>query len=567
VRAHAHAALSTLAALFISVACQTPVPATTCVVVDDCPPGYRCAEEGFCVSADGGSGADGGSMDDGSVREDAGPTLPVEIVNLSATPSTIEWGSAVQISWETRHASTCRLDGVELATTGTVDRRPLASRWFVLSCQNAIGAARAQTEVTVQCSSPQTVDLGDVTEIVSQAELDALVADVNGCFELVGDLQIHDSVDIFELSALGGLTRVDGDLDLWGNQALASLDGLESLALVTDDLRVGRFISALDTDVGNPALRTVRGLSGLRLVGGDLELQDTPIESLAGLEQLREVGGQLVIEELLPVPDLRPLARLERVGSRLELDDLPVVSSLTGLEALVSVDKLFIDDMVNLVDLTALSNLGAVRSIALVNNNQLADLSGLEQIRGVSGDVEIRECDALVSIAPLAQAFEPTLERLQIVGNDRLSSLDAFAGLQAVVADADATCEVAAALNNTCMGSLRVVNNGDLASLAGLGGLTQIDADLAVMDNPSLASLAPLSSVVTLGGDLRVEANATLGDVALNPACSFAGPDLTVKDNPSLAQASAQELADAWTGAGPPGSFNVTVENNGTALP
>jgi len=543
------------AGLLVS-ACRVPQPAVSCTDDADCPGTTTCAEAGFCVTA---------SVDGGEETEHSGP---ITILSFMATPTSIEYGESVQLSWQTQNADDCSIDHLPVSPVagGQETRQPVASRFIYLFCTNTDSEAQAEVEVQVSCSSPSflILDPNEPTYVTSRAELETLVDGISGCFELEGDLHIKDSDDIEDLMPLFGLVRVDGEIALYNNLALDNLEGLNALAEVTDDLFIGWYDSDLGYDLGNPNLRSIRGLRGLRYVWDDLEIQDNyELESISGLEELREVHGELSVEDLDLVTNLRPLRRLTLVGWQLDLDDLPRVTSLDGLEALTSVERLTIDALENLEDVSALSNLTAARSISLLELTDLDDLTGLEQVRGLTGVLEVRECDRLANLAPLTQAIGSTLERLIIIQNELLQDLGALSGLTALVdPDPNTPCDdLNTIASGRCPGSLTITRNSRLQGLSGLEGVTTIDGGLTVVENATLPSLSMLGGVTTLGGNLRVESNASLSSLGLDHSCSFGGAGLSISENPQLSQAEAQALADAWTSALP--GVVVRVEGNG----
>ena len=105
---------------------------------------------------------------------------------------------------------------------------------------------------------------GDV-ELNTQEDLEALIEQGGGSFEITGSLLIQRS-SIRSLNGLNSLTLIGEDLLITNNDSLASLVGLNNLTEVGRDLRI-RF---------NDSLFTVEGLNGLAEIGRDLDMGVTP---------------------------------------------------------------------------------------------------------------------------------------------------------------------------------------------------------------------------------------------------------------------------------------------------
>ena len=119
----------------------------------------------------------------------------------------------------------------------------------------------------------------------SQSELDSFSG--YPC-STVGSLKIKEAVagDIIDLSALSGVTKVLGDLQVFDNTALEHLIGLDNLYSV----------------------------------GGNVDFfRNEKLSSLHGLEKLTEVGGFLDVSFSDYLHNVDALAGLQSVGTKLRL--------------------------------------------------------------------------------------------------------------------------------------------------------------------------------------------------------------------------------------------------------
>ena len=109
----------------------------------------------------------------------------------------------------------------------------------------------------------------------------------NPRYEIVGDVELSKRKDI---SDLGNLVRVDGDLNL----VFSSIQSLGNLKYVAGDLFLHNTpIQSLGNLVrvdGDLDLRrsSIQSLENLQYVGGNLNLVRTPIKSLGNLEYIGE---------------------------------------------------------------------------------------------------------------------------------------------------------------------------------------------------------------------------------------------------------------------------------------
>ncbi|MCB9779280.1 MAG: hypothetical protein H6742_12005 [Alphaproteobacteria bacterium] len=211
---------------------------------------------------------------------------------------------------------------------------------------------------------------------LSTLELDAL--------EWVGGLEIEDG----ELASLRlpALQMVDGTLRLEALDDLVDLDGLA-------DLRCWRGVQLID-------LQRLASASALR--GRTDHPTDVAVErcrelaDLDWLEDVETVDGSVSLVALPRLSSLGALAELRSVAGPVRLDTCRVVADLTGLASLESVGGLTIEDMDVLVDLSGLEALRHVEGdLNIVENDELFDVVELASLERVTGDLTITDNRAL----------------------------------------------------------------------------------------------------------------------------------------------------------------------------
>ena len=165
-------------------------------------------------------------------------------------------------------------------------------------------------------------------------------------------------------------------------------------------------LTALDLD-GNALLTTLTGLESLAVVRGELRLGDNPnIIDLAALASLKTLGALTL--ETSAITDLGPLPALEMPG------DLRIV----GNEQLTS--------------LSILAGATTLRSLVLESNPMLAGLPELTALAQVEGDFELRRSAGLTDLSDLA-AVTSVGGRLAVVDNPELLQTDAEAWAAPIV--------------------------------------------------------------------------------------------------------------------------------------
>ena len=268
--------------------------------------------------------------------------------------------------------------------------------------------------------------------------------------ERIGSLRISSNDELIDLSGLPVGLQIDESVEIMSNDGLRSLSGLpEGLQIGRDErTEVSLYIR------GNDGLEDLSGLPvSLTSVPGRVILQDTAVKDLTGLfDHLRDITGLALegnpgLRDLAGIPDGMALRR-DGLGWSLYIVDNPALESLRGLPE-------------SLVELPG--------GISITGNDALVDLTGLEHLRSVGGELYIGKRSQVSLGDPcdweLALGGNAGLQRLT-----GLSSLGAIAGRLVVacnpaLVDVDAFFEL-----GSIGGSLYILDNRALERLTGLGG-------------------------------------------------------------------------------------------------
>ena len=205
----------------------------------------------------------------------------------------------------------------------------------------------------------------------SQTDIDSFPVNYPECIDILGDVLISGA-DITNLYGLGSLVSIGGDLLIESNNILTDLAGLENLESISGSLYIGNlYFGSYPYCNGNASLTSLAGLNALNHIGGNLEIYcNDNLSSLSGLENLVSVEGDIHIgsfetlygftfgnESLLNFSGLDGLGAL---GGNISVAANDNLINFEGMDNLVSIaGNLSIALNNSLEDLTGLDNIDA----------------------------------------------------------------------------------------------------------------------------------------------------------------------------------------------------------------
>ncbi|RLD49958.1 MAG: hypothetical protein DRJ05_20280 [Bacteroidetes bacterium] len=187
-------------------------------------------------------------------------------------------------------------------------------------------------------------------------------------------LSISGNAVLSDLSALGNLTSIPGNLSITQSLSLINLSGLENL------ISIGGYL----TISGNNGLSNLTGLEDLASISGNLGLGGNHfLSNLQGLENLIYIGGGLSIGNNIILSDISALSNLTSIPGSLIISANTLLVNLIGLENInVIGEDLEISSNFSLVSLSSFSNINSIGGELIVNDNDgLASLTGLDSIQ------------------------------------------------------------------------------------------------------------------------------------------------------------------------------------------
>ncbi|TRW27352.1 leucine-rich repeat domain-containing protein [Flavobacterium zepuense] len=373
-----------------------------------------------------------------------------------------------------------------------------------------------------------TYTMSSSMELTTQAQVDAFVASnyssVNGTL-LIGSY--YEETDITDLSGLEHLTDVSGELKIFGNTQLSSLEGLHNLK------------HAESVEIKSNSITDLKGLRSLEGVGQDgpgylIISNNQFLKDLKGLEKITELPW-LRIDNNQALESLAGLTNVTKISS-LDISNCPKLTSLTGLDNVSNLQSLTIGGNTTLTSLEALKNVTSLSYLLIVENNALISLQGLHNATSIQY--------ASIQNNPLINSLQglhnlENAEILEIIGANGLTSLQ---GLEKITTIKDLTIQENTNLtslqglqNLLSVGLLEVHNNQALVTIEQLSTLTQIIppsnnqvSRISISSNNALTSLNGLQNVNPFLGQLNVTYNESLQNLCAITGLTPTGTDVDV---------------------------------------
>jgi len=282
--------------------------------------------------------------------------------------------------------------------------------------------------------------------------------------------------------------------------------GVKSLMGLDNLVRVGSLTLTV-----LPYLTDLQGLGSLEEVAGVFLVRmdhwayvPSQLTSLAGLDSLLHVG-ELIIENSNAIESLTGLESVTEIGT-LELRSLPLLGDLDAFVSLQSLTSLNIAYNDSLADLYGLINVEApIEGLYLRNNPALLDLVGAPPLAPMA-ILSLAGLPAIVDLWGLPP-LPSDLTHIDLYDLPGITDLSPLADLRRLHGSLIIrSCDAIKNLHGlegleSVIGSLTFDSNPALDSLTALSGLTDAHpAVLQIQDSPLLTSLAGLEGIVELRG-------------------------------------------------------------------
>lgn len=349
------------------------------------------------------------------------------------------------------------------------------------------------------------------------------------------DLWITNNSSLTHVRGLE-LSAIDGDITIRNNESLVAVElsfptpVIRSLDIADCPLLTHLdFVSSIEVLDGGLRLdglgiASLSAFSNLRRVGSHLHLEGLTVSNLQGLENLEDVRELRLrrnsnLESLSGLSGLRNIGEEERYAL-VEISENPLLSDLSGLSALESVDVLG----VTLRNNPSLSDASHLLSPLTTLGYFGLRLEGLAPDFAMNGCEELRVCEGDVVLSGLSDL-------------SGLSSLEETEGL--IISHYSGSEWAGFDSLRNVVGHLTITNCDSLESLSGFPSLQQVNGSVSVYRNDRLETLGGFPELSIVGRELTVWGNDSLREVDAFGALRQIGNDsglwgIFVADNPVL---------------------------------
>jgi hypothetical protein len=322
----------------------------------------------------------------------------------------------------------------------------------------------------------------------------------------------------------------------------------------------------------------------------------TTQDEVDALDGVTAVHGMLTVEGTSN-KDGEAITDLSALGSLQAVESLTIkntyATDLTGLANLSSsthesgrLQEVRIDSNAYLQTLAAMADWPPMQELVLVNNHDLTDLTGLDNVTTI-GQLLIHGADDLVSLQGL-QSLEivdggsfsvadcPSLERVEHLAalHTVIGPSIAFGGnesLTRIELPALATVERQLRLDNNPVlseivlgsleeiGGLIIYRNPMMTSMAGFEGVRAIQDDLVLTHMDGLVTLDGLQNLTVIGNRIRLADNPSLVTLAALASAN-------IQRSISLQRNHALLTLDGLQGTGPQLDGSISINNNDSLI-
>lgn len=371
--------------------------------------------------------------------------------------------------------------------------------------------------------------------------------------------------DITEVSAISGGNITDDGGDtitargiVWGTSTGPTVSGNK----IASGGGTGEFSSSLEGLDGNTTyyLRAYATNSAGTAYGNELKFNTLEPEPVAkvfegdirlatqtevddfGGENYSVIVGNVYIQGSLenPIVDLVSLGSWKKIEGELNIFHQTDLRNIDGMEGLSSVSGLtFIGDNLELENLDGLIGLTTANDLQILRNPKLMSLKGLKNLQNLFS-FALMDNDALETIDGLEGVVE--IERaIFIRNNNNLLNLDAFSNLKSMgstlqIWSNDSLRSINGFNNLEYIGNyVSIERNTSLATIKGFGKLKVVEDFFAIRLNEKLIEIDALDSIRD-GHRLEIEANRSLQRINILKSSNFFMGRIYIRFNNSLVE-------------------------------
>ena len=197
------------------------------------------------------------------------------------------------------------------------------------------------------------------------------IAEINGFNSLTsvsGQLRIAQNSQITSIQGFS-ILATSGGVQITNNDLLVSISGFDLLTKITGDLSLNI----------NGSLSTISALNGLTIVEGNISFSSNSFADIGFLNNLTLVDGNVFIANSSTLISLSGLEILEQIGGSLTISNTQIDSILDGLAGLITVGgSISIKDNTDLLSVGIVNLANVLGDIQISNNTSLNDYCELQ---------------------------------------------------------------------------------------------------------------------------------------------------------------------------------------------
>ncbi len=377
----------------------------------------------------------------------------------------------------------------------------------------------SKAEIIEACNAQPVCIVDNDLVFTSQTQIDDFLLEFAECPDVTvnGSITINGD-DIISLTGLSRISSFEGEMLIWDNPLLTSLAGLNNITSIASNLEI----------VNNTVLLDLNGLSNLKSVSGSLIIGNIDVTNGGGNPSLVNLTG---------------LEYLDKVGENLNIVNNVNLTSLIGIENLNPdyIDEIYISYNSSLSNCAIESIcdylLDSDPNISIYNNNDGCNSN--EEVKNecvsfgcfpngvhflsqkelddfniaypncirINGDVIINGND--INNLSALESINLINGNLEIINTDILSDLHGLEELDSII-------------GSFILGSDDRGGNKALISIENLSDLVVITGDLSIENNSILPSLKGLDSInPEFINDVSIKNNSSLSFCSINSICNF----------------------------------------------
>lgn len=378
--------------------------------------------------------------------------------------------------------------------------------------------------LTSICGLDSLVVLNSI-DINSNPLLDSLCYDFILNNQLLGSLTIAGNDSLKNLKGLDSLSFIDGDVLIIYNNQLINTEGLNQLKVVKGSLNISDNQNLTNIQLNsiekiakesnnpdykgfyitnNPNLVTISLFPKLDSIFYELAiLGNQKLEHINGFNSLHFIETNLIILGSDSLQLIENFDSLQSIGNYIEITSNPLLESINLFSTLLNFQGVItLTYNPKLTQIVGELESDAISGLYLDGNNSIDNLNFLTNVKSITSDMFISDCDSLINLAGLdSLSF---VGSLYISNNDKLQTLSSLSTLDSITFN------------------IYIINNDSLENLNGLENVTTLQYGLEISDNFVLSDISDLHQLdLSALIFINISNNSVLSTCDIESICNY----------------------------------------------